>query len=203
MVDWDVIDALSMVPGIVMTHVLAWRSDDFVYRVSALSWGWCCVCSMVYHLSHCNQEYLKYDMRGQWISQVFMILVTPQSSWPVIVGGLISDDYRVRVVLNATGAFYFVWHLYIARFVLLASYIVYVTQYALGLRVKWLHSVFHILLHIAGGLVGLYPVKKYTLNVHPDWAWPVFWIGALFLIPVRKLVKDRQFFLTQGVCKTL
>jgi hypothetical protein len=186
--DWDVVDALTMLPGLVGAHIFAWQSDDFVYRVAVLSWGWCCLCSMLYHLKRCDPEYLKYDMRAQWVSQVFMILGTPQSSWPIIVGGLLTDNYWLRVVLNGMGAFYFLWHLPVARYILLLSYAAYALQFPTGM--KWLHSVFHLLLHVAGGMAALNPVKKYTIGLHPVWAWPVFWVGARLLLPVKKIFNN-------------
>jgi len=91
--NWDQVDALTMVPGLVGTWVMAWMSADFVYRISVLSWGWCCLCSIVYHLHNCDPKFLKYDLRAQWVSQVFMILETPQSSWPVLLGGLAPVGY--------------------------------------------------------------------------------------------------------------
>ena len=188
--DWDTLDAVSMVPGIIGGHLMAWRSDDFVYRVAVLSWGWCCLCSMVYHLKRCDQEYFKYDLRAQWVSQVFMVLVTPQSSWPIILGGVLTDNYWARVVLNGLGGLYFLWHLPVARAILAVSYVAYVGQYVTGQ--KWLHSVFHMLMHTAGAFVALNPVKKYTIGLNPVWAWPVFWTGARLLLPVKKMFKNNN-----------
>jgi len=186
--DWDVLDAMTMLPGIIGTHLLAWRSDDFVYRVAVLSWGWCCMCSMLYHLKRCDKEYLKYDTRAQWVSQAFMILETPQSSWPVVIGGLLTDRYWPRVILNGIGAFYFLWHAPVSKVFLLFAYLAYFAQHITGL--KCFHSVFHILLHCAGFGIALNPVKKYTIGLNPVWAWPVFWIGARLLLPVKKIFEN-------------
>jgi len=180
--NWDQVDALTMVPGIVGTWVLAWFSDDFVYRVSVLSWGWCCLCSMVYHLHNCDPKFLRCDLRAQWVAQIFMVLETPRSSWPIIMGGLAPVGYKGRVFLNGLGALYFVWHSTLAKTFLLFSYVAYFIQFPL--KITWGHSIFHILLHFSGGTVALRPIKKYALQwVHPDWAWVIFAIGALILIP--------------------
>jgi hypothetical protein len=180
--NWDQLDALTMVPGLVGTWVLAWMSNDFVYRISVLSWGWCCLCSIVYHLHNCDPKLLRYDLRAQWVSQVFMILETPQSSWPVLLGGLSPVGYKGRVFINGLGAFYFLWHSTLAKGLLLMSYLAYVVQFPF--KIPWSHSIFHVLLHCAGAVPALSPVKKFSLSwIHPDWAWVVFGLGALILIP--------------------
>lgn len=179
--DWDLIDGLTMVPGIIGTHYLAWQSDDFVYRVAVLSWSWCCWCSMQYHLSFCNPKLLRYDLRAQWVSCACMLLVTPQYSWPVIVGGLIPLENNGRMFVNSISAYYFAWSSTTAMAFLTLAYISYFAQFPL--RVKWLHSVFHALAHCAVFTMIQSPVQKYTLDIHPAWAWPVCWFGALFLLP--------------------
>jgi hypothetical protein len=193
--NWDQVDALTMVPGIVGTWALAWLSDDFVYRVSVLSWGWCCLCSMVYHLHNCDPKFLRCDLRAQWVSQIFMIIESPQYSWPVILGGLAPVGYKGRVLLNGLGAFYFVWHSTLAKTFLLMSYVAYFIQFPL--KITWAHSIFHMLLHCSGGTVALRPFKKYSLPwIHPDWAWVVFVVGALILIPNSVVYECADFVRT-------
>jgi hypothetical protein len=145
---------------------------------------------MLYHLKRCDPEYLKYDMRAQWVSQVFMILGTPQSSWPILLGGLLPVNYNLRVVLNGLGAFYFLSHIRAAQYILLLGYAAYVAQFPTGM--KWFHSVFHLLVQVAGGMAALNPVKKYNIGLHPVWAWPVFWVGARLLLPVKKIFKNNN-----------
>lgn len=182
--DQDVIDGLTMVPGLVGSMWLAWTSNDFVYKIAVLAWGWVCVCSMVYHFSRCNPDLLKYDQRAQWVAQVFMILETPQSSWPIVVGGLLPVDWKTRMVLNDLGALYFAWHKPLAVVTLILSYVAYLAQYATGHA--WTHSVFHILLHLAGLQVALDPYKKWHLSwIPPSFAWVVFGVGTWALLPPR------------------
>jgi hypothetical protein len=189
--DWDLMDALTMIPGIVGTHYLAWTSDDFVYRIAVLSWGWCCACSMAYHLSNCDLKLRYYDLRAQWVSQVFMILETPQYSWPIILGGLAPVDWRGRMILNALGALYFVHHIRLATILLTLAYVAYIAQFPT--KKKWFHSVFHLLLHWTGAVVALSPIKKYTLTwVHPDMAWLVFIIGTILLLPDSAVADSLQ-----------
>jgi hypothetical protein len=177
--DVDILDALSMLPGLVGSHYLAYMSDDFVYRIAVLSWGWTCLCSMVYHLSNCDPKLLKYDLRSQWVSQVFMVLETPQYSWPIVIGGLMPVGDKGRAFLNGLGGFYFLSHSRVSMIFLTLSYIAYFLQFKT--KIRWAHSVFHILLHCAGG--SLIPYKKYTLPIDPVWAWGVFWVGAWILLP--------------------
>jgi len=181
--DWDVIDGLTMIPGLVGAHLLAWSSDDFVYRIAVLAWGWTCLCSMAYHFNKCDPKLLYYDHRAQWVSQVFMILETPQSSWPVVIGGLAPVGFKGRCLLNGIGALYFARHEPLAVCFLLTSYMAYILQFPT--KKKWLHSVFHCFLHMAGWVVAVRPVKKFTINIDPDWAWPVWILGAWALAPHR------------------
>jgi hypothetical protein len=183
--NWDVVDALTMAPGIIGTGVLAYFSDDFVYRVAVLSWGWTCVCSMIYHLHNCDPKLLKYDLRAQWVSQVFMILETPQYSWPILIGGLVPVGNKGRIFLNGAGAFYFLSHSMTSMLILIAAYAAYMAQFLF--KVKWSHSLFHLLVHCAGGLAALSPVKKYSCTIHPDWAWGVFAAGSIILLPPMNL----------------
>jgi hypothetical protein len=178
---WDVIDALTMIPGIVGSHYLAWSSNDFVYRISVLSWGWCCLCSMAYHLSNCEPRLLKYDLRAQWVSQVFLVLETPQYSWPIILGGMIPVGNNGRMFLNFLGGYYCLWHSTLAMIFLTFSYIAYFSQFINDM--KFFHSIFHVLVHCAGYVASQASVKKYSIDVHPDWAWGVFWVGAWVLFP--------------------
>lgn len=178
-------DAATMVPGIVVSHYLAWKSDDFVYRVAVLSWVWCCMCSIIYHLSKCNSKLKYYDLRSQWVSQAFMILETPQHSYPIILGGILPVNYTGRLILNGIGGFYFVHHNRMSAFILTLAYIVYFAQFPT--RMKWGHSVFHLLLNWSGTMVALSPVKKYTLPwVHPGFAWVVYVVGMILLLPSFK-----------------
>lgn len=179
--DQDYIDGLTMIPGLLGAYWLAWSSDDFVYRVAVLAWGWVCLCSMAYHFNKCAPHLLRYDQRAQWVSQIFMILETPQSSWPIVVGGMMPVGWKGRTLINAAGALWFARHQPVSVVLLLLSYAAYLLQFPL--KLAWLHSVFHILLHAAGGIVAMYPVKKYTVPIHADWAWLVFAAGAALLMP--------------------
>jgi hypothetical protein len=185
--DWDVIDGLTMVPGLLGSYWFAWSSNDFVYRIAVLAWGWVCLCSMAYHFSNCEQKLLKYDQRAQWVSQMFMTLETPQSSWPIVVGGMIPVGWKGRAVINAAGALWFARHQPASLVILLVSYAAYLLQFPL--KRAWLHSVFHMLLHTAGCIVALNPVKKYTVPVHADWAWLFFVFGAVALMPSRQVME--------------
>jgi hypothetical protein len=156
-----------------MTHWLAWSSDDFMYRISVLSWGWCCICSIRYHWSGCDQRKLQADLTSQLISQIFMSQQTRANAWPIIIGAILPVGFKMRMAMNCIGALYIFWDGYLCRFMLLASYACYFAQYIFGL--KWFHSIFHLLLNFALGLAALSPAPKYTLPVNPVWAWPVFW----------------------------
>lgn len=183
--DWDVVDGLSMVPGLLGAYWLAWTSNDFVYRIAVLAWGWTCICSMAYHFNKCHPRLLKYDQQAQWVSQVVMCLGTPQSSWPIVVGGMIPAGWKLRTVINAFGALWFARHKPVAVVLLLMSYVAYLVQFPL--KIPWTHSVFHMFLHAAGLVVALDPYKKYTVPIHPDWAWLFFAVGAALLFPPKEL----------------
>lgn len=181
--DCDLVDALTMVPGIVMAHGFAWSSDDFVYKVALLSWVWVCACSMVYHLNWCERKLRRYDLRAQWVAQVFMTLGTPQSSWPVVVGGLIPTRRMGRVVLNGIGAVYFLWHSMAGQAWLLSSYFFYFGQFLFDK--PWMHSAFHMCLHCAGGCAALKPTYKYHVPISGKWAYVVEFVGLMILLPKR------------------
>lgn len=183
--DWDIVDGLTMVPGLVGVYWLAWSSNDFVYRISVLSWGWTCVCSMAYHFNKCDLRLRKYDQRAQWVSQVFMILETPQSSWPIVLGGMLPVDWKTRTVINGLGMLWFARHKPVAVVLYLLSFVAYLIQFPM--KIQWSHSVFHVLIHVAGLVVALDPFKKYTVPIHPDWAWLFFAAGAAFLLPPKEL----------------
>ena len=193
--DQDIIDGLTMMPGLLGVYWLAWSSDDFVYRIAVLAWGWTCICSMFYHFNKCNPHFLKYDQRAQWVSQAVMTLETPQSSWPIVVGGLVPVGWKGRTVINGVGALWFARHQPVAIVLLLLSYAAYLIQFPTGLA--WMHSVFHMLLHAAGGVVAINPVKKYTLPIHAGWAWLVWLLGAWLLAPPKALV-DRRIRASAG-----
>jgi hypothetical protein len=188
--DWDVVDGTTMIPGLLGSYWLAWSSDDFVYRIAVLAWGWVCICSMVYHFNKCDPRLLKYDQRAQWVAQVFMILETPQSSWPILLCGLTPVGWKGRTVLNGVGALWFARHQPVSIVLLLLSYVAYILQFPTG--VKWAHSAFHLLLHASGLVVALNPVKKFILPIHADWAWLVWLLGAWLLMPPAALRKGRK-----------
>jgi hypothetical protein len=175
------LDALTMVPGIVWVHWVAWFSNDFIFKISALSWVWCCICSMLYHASHCDKNFLKYDLRSQWISQAFMTLSTPQSSLPLVIGGLAPVGKKGRIILNGIGGLYFVWHHRRARMFMALSYMLYFGQFFT--KLPFMHSAFHLCLNYAGGIVVFEPVKKYHVPIDPRWAYVVELVGIIFLIP--------------------
>jgi hypothetical protein len=181
--DWLVVDGISMIPGFFWTNYLAWQSDDFMYRIAVLAWGWCCMCSMCYHFSGDDPKLLKYDLRSQWVSQAVITLETPQSSWPIVVGALLPVGENTRMVLNGIGAFYFSAHKPLAQLFFAMAFASYYLQFPT--KKKWLHSVFHMLLHAAGIVVAVDPVKKYTSPVAAFWAWPVWLLGAWALAPPR------------------
>ena len=181
--DWDVVDGVSMIPGFFWTNYLAWQSDDFMYRIAVLAWGWCCMCSMCYHFSGNDPKLLKYDLRSQWVSQAVLTLETPQSSWPIVAGGLLPVGENARMVLNGIGAFHFAAHKPLAQLFFAMAFASYFLQFPT--KKKWLHSVFHMFLHAAGIVVAVDPVKKYTSPVTAFWAWPVWLLGAWALAPHR------------------
>ena len=178
--NWDQLDALTMVPGLGV-GILAWMSNDFLYRIAALSWIWCCICSIVYHLNNCDPKFLSYDLRAQWVSTTFMSLATPQYPQLVFLAGIIPFGTPVRRVLNCLSGFYFVSHSLRASIWIAAAFGFYVLQFPT--KIKWMHSAFHMCLHAAGLHVALDPRPRYSVNVHPGWAWVVFGIGTLILIP--------------------
>lgn len=184
--DVDTLDALTMIPGIMGGHYLASLSDDFVYRIAVLSWGWICICSMIYHLSKCDPKLLRRDMRVQWVSQAVIILETPRVSWPVVLGGLLPVSPTTRMALNGIGGIYASWHSTSSTVLLVISYLAYIAQFPT--KKKWLHSVFHVFLQLSAGALALSPVKKYSLPIHPDWAWVVFWTGAFILSPRKEII---------------
>ena len=179
----DLIDALTMVPGIVVFHGFAWSSDDFVYKVSALAWVWVCACSMVYHLNWCDRKLLRYDLRAQWVAQAVMTLSSPQPSWPIVVGGLVPTHRMGRVVLNGLGAYHFLWHTVSGQAWLTLSYFLYFGQFLFDK--PWMHSVFHLCLHCAGACAALKPTYKYHVPISGKWAYVVEFIGLAVLIPKR------------------
>jgi len=179
----DLVDAMTMVPGIVGVHWFAWSSDDFVYKVSVLSWVWVCACSMTYHLNWCDRKLLRYDLRAQWVAQIFMTLSTPQQSWPILLGGLAPTRRAARGVLNGLGAFYFLCHTKVGQVWLLISYFFYIGQFVLNR--PWMHSAFHLCMHCAGGCAALNPTYKYHVPISGKWAYVVELIGLAILLPKR------------------
>ena len=187
--DWNVVDGLTMIPGLIWTNYLAFQSDDFMYRIEVLAWGWCCVCAMFYHFSANDRTLLKYDLRSQWVSQATLTLGTPQSSWPIVVGGLLPVGENTRMVLNGVGAFHFSMHKPLAQLFFVFAFASYFLQFPT--KKKWLHAVFHGWLHAAGWVVAIDPVKKYTVPIPAFWAWPVWLLGAWLLAPPKELVALR------------
>jgi hypothetical protein len=68
------------------------------------------------------------------------------------------------------------------------------SSYFLQFQIKkpWLHTVFHVFLHVAGIVVALDPVQKYTPHIHANWAWPVWLLGAWALAPPAALLEGRK-----------
>jgi hypothetical protein len=139
---------------------------------------------MCYHFSGDDPKLLKYDLRSQWVSQAVLTLETPQSSWPIVVGGLLPVGDNTRMVLNGIGAFHFSAHKPLAQLFFGLAFASYFLQFPT--KKKWLHSVFHMLLHAAGIVVAIDPVKKYTSPVAAFWAWPVWLLGAWALAPPKE-----------------
>ena len=175
----DEIDALSMTPGIAMVHWFAWNSDEFIYKISVLSWVWVCACSINYHLSGCSREMLRYDLRAQWVAQVFILLSTPQSAWPVLVCGLLPVRRKGRLLLNGLGAYWFLWHTGMGKILLTISYSFYIGQFMTGHR--WMHSVFHLFLHAAGACAAVKPRRKFMVPL-PGWTAYIVEVAGLFLL---------------------
>lgn len=181
----DAVDALTMVPGIVGAHWFAWRSDDFVYKVSVLSWVWTCACSMIYHFNGSPRELRRSDLTSQWVSQAFMTLSTPQPSWPILIGGFAPVRRTGRAVLNGLGGYYFMWHYRKALTWLTSSYLLYVGQYVL--KQPWMHGAFHLCLHAAGACVASDPVTKWRVPIPGALAYVVEVVGLVALLPRRTL----------------
>lgn len=173
----DQVDALSMIPGVVGVHWLAWQSDDFIFKISVLSWVWCCVCSMKYHWNGCQPAHLEADLRSQWVSQVFMILSTPRPSWPVAVAGVLPVNTSTRKVLNGLGGLYFASHSWAATAWMALAYVFYLGQFPL--KKPWMHSAFHLCLHASGATVARDPVKKYHVPISGKWAYVVEALGLV------------------------
>jgi len=179
----DLIDALTMVPGIVMAHGFAWSSDDFMFKTSVLAWVWVCVCSMVYHLNWCDGELLKYDLRAQWVAQAVMSLCSPQSTWPIVLGGFAPVGIKGRIFLNGLGAYHFLRHTRWGGVWLAVSYMFYISQYVT--RKPWMHSVFHLSLHCGGACGALQPLVKFPVPISGKWAYVVEFVGLMMLLPKR------------------
>lgn len=179
----DLVDALTMVPGIVMAHGFAWSSDDFMYKTSVLAWAWVCACSMVYHLNWCDRKMLKYDLRAQWVAQAVMSLCSPQSTWPIVLGGFAPVGPKGRIFLNGLGAYHFLWHTKWGGVWLTAAYMCYILQHIT--RRPWMHSAFHLCLHCAGGCAAIRPTYKYHVPISGKWAYVVEFVGLMILLPKR------------------
>lgn len=183
----DLVDALTMVPGILMVHWFAWWSDDFMFKTSALAWVWVCVCSMNYHLHGCDKKMLRSDLRAQWVAQAVMSLCSPQSTWPIVLGGLAPVGKWGRIALNGLGAYHFLWHTKWGGFWLALGYVFYLAQYLI--KKPWMHSIFHMCLHCAGACGILDHVVKYPLPIPGVLAYAVEILGILFLLPTEVVVK--------------
>lgn len=179
----DLVDALTMVPGIVMVHGFAWSSDDFMYKTSVLSWAWVCACSMVYHLNWCDRKLLKYDLRAQWVTQAVMTLSSPQSTWPIVLGGFAPVGVKGRVLMNGLGAYNFLRHTKWGAVWLTVSYMFYISQYVT--RKPWMHSAFHLCLHGGVACAALEPTYKYHVPISGKWAYVVEFVGLAVLLPKR------------------
>jgi hypothetical protein len=196
----DMVDGLTMVPGIVVFHWFAWRSDDFVFKVSALSWVWVCACSMNYHFSGCDRKMLRYDLRAQWVAQAFMTMSSPRPSWPIIIGGILPVRRTGRVTLNGLGAYYFLWHTFAGPALLTLAYFFYIGQFVFNK--PWMHSAFHLILHCGGACGAINPVKKYHVPIPGKWAYLVEVVGLVLLLPIKQIFKNSFLFIKQWTVKT-
>jgi hypothetical protein len=179
--NWDQVDALTMVPGIIGVHWLAARSDDFLFRIAALSWTWCCMCSMIYHLHNCDPKLLRYDLRSQWVSITVMSLVTHRHTQLIALLGIIPFRTEVRQVLNCLSAFYFASHSWMGLMWMAMAFGFYALQFPT--KIRWMHSAFHICLHLSGLQVALDPRPRWAVAINPGWAYVIQFLGALILIP--------------------
>jgi hypothetical protein len=116
---------------------------------------------------------------------------TPTHAGPIVVGAMLPVGFKVRMIMNGIGALYVFWDVYWCRIILSLSYIAYVGQYVFGK--KWLHAVFHLLLHYALYLAAVNPTAKYSLEINPVWAWPVFWAPVVwnFIISPKFRIVDK------------
>lgn len=179
----DRVDALTMVPGIMGAHWLAWTSDDFIFKISVLSWVWCCACSMVYHWNRCDPTLLHADLRSQWVSHAFLVLSTRRPSWPIVVAGVLPVNTRARQVLNGLSGLWFASHMWASTVWVLLAYSLYLGQFPL--KNPWMHSAFHMCLHASGAAVARDYVTKYHVPISGKWAYVVEAVGLLILLPPR------------------